>query len=327
MKCTKIALQVFASKQLGLIKTNAVFNKKYSTSLKEFEKLVEENPRINDRAEQLESQFESMGCCDGIICAYDDNFPVINTKANGSQKPFLLFYRGDISLLKDLNNIVAVIGLTEPTPEIEERERSFVKLLVDNGIIILSGLADGCDSISHKVCVEEDAPTIAVLPSTLNKIFPPKNTQLAEDIVSKGGLLITEYYQEPQSRERISWFIQRDGVQALFSKAVILTASYRHGEGDSGSRHAMEAGQKFGHNCYMMYNEKKDKGNQLFGLNQDFSMQNDYVKTLSKKTIQEIFEIENPLLKRVARKIEPKEQCNEPQEEHEQLGLTPPIDE
>lgn len=297
MKFSQIALQVMAAKEVGVIKSNDKFWKNYPF-IENFHKLVEENPKILDKAEFLERSFGNMDSDYGFICAYDDEFPVINSNALDSTKPCLLFYRGDISLLENLNNIVAVIGLTKPDLDIEKRERRFVKELVDNGVVILSGLADGCDSISHRVSVEENSPTIAVLPSTLNRIFPPSNRQLAEDIVSTGGLLLTEYYKEPEGRYGgTARFIERDKLQALFSKAVILTASYRKSDGDCGSRHAMEAAFRFKTNRYMMYNDNKDRVNILFGLNQDYyDDNNSNIAVLSKNSVKEIVELNNPLL-------------------------------
>lgn len=296
MKFSQEALYVYVARKLDLITSNAKFWANFS-NLKDFNELVKENPQIIAEAENIVRKFDDVDDEYGFICGFDSEYPVINPKAPNGVKPALLFYRGDISLLEDLNNVVAVIGLTTPTQEIEQRERRFVKELVDNGVVILSGLADGCDSISHKVCVELKSPTIAVLPSTLNKIFPANNKELAEDIVSTGGLLVTEYFAEPGSRnESVSRFVNRDKIQALFAKAVILTASYKLGEGDCGSRHAVEAAYKFNHDRYMMYNEKIDFDNEKFGLNRVYLTDKMNVKVLSKNSLKEILELKNPAL-------------------------------
>lgn len=50
---------------------------------------------------------------------------------------------------------------------------------------------------------------------------------------------------------------------------IILIASHRQGEGDSGSRHAMQKAKEFGRNRYVMFNKKTDSNNSLFGLNED----------------------------------------------------------
>ena len=234
---------------------------------------------------------------EGFICAYDKHFPAINPNAKNSDKPYLLFYKGDIGLLENLNSNVAVIGHTDPTEEVENRERVVVEQLVHNKLIIVSGLAKGCDAIAHRVCLESGGKTIAILPTTLQKISPAINRGLAGDIVMNGGLLLTEYYKEPQGRqETIKRYIERDRLQALFAKSIILVASYRKNEGDSGSRHAMESAKEFTIARYVMYNCETDVEDKQFGLNRqllDFGIN---IKVLSKSSIEEIKLINNPLL-------------------------------
>ena len=108
------------------------------------------------------------------------------------------------------------------------------------------------------------------MPSTIENIYPPQNTLLSENIVANGGLLITEYVPKPQTHhETITRFIDRDRLQAMFSKAIILIASYRTGNGDSGSRHAMAKAKKYNRHRFAMYNPDIDSNNPIFGLNED----------------------------------------------------------
>jgi DNA processing protein len=210
-----------------------------------------------------------------------------------------LFYRGDLSLLSNLNKNVAVIGLIDPDEEIIKRETVIVKSLVKNDLVIVSGLAKGCDTIAHKTCLETNGKTIAILPSQLSKVHPAENRDVAEKIVKKGGLLISEYYKDAASKyEAINRFVERDRLQAMFSKAIILIASYRKGEGDSGSRHAMEVARKYGIERYAMYNSRIDENNMRFGLNKDLvsSKGVDQVKVLKPSSIGLIKSLENPNL-------------------------------
>ena len=52
----------------------------------------------------------------------------------------------------------------------------------------------------------------------------------------------------------------------MFASRIILIASYLKGEGDSGSRHAMEKAKAYGRERYVMYREE-DIDNPQFGLN------------------------------------------------------------
>lgn len=305
MNFSPIALKVFAAKFTKTIKSNADFWKNYNTP----EKFSNLNPSLDDAQKFISNyvkQFtdeerKSMG----FICAFDKDFPVINSKASNSDKPFLLFYKGNISLLNNLNNNIAVIGLTEPTDEIEERENHILQQLVDENIVIVSGLAKGCDSIAHKFCVNNDFKTIAVLPGPIHRIAPAIHKELAEHIVQKQGLLISEYFEEPKfKREMLSRYVERDRLQAMFSKAILLIASYRKGEGDSGSRYAMESAKKYGIERYAMFNAATDNENKQFGLNKDIlTDKNESVKILQKNSIPQIKKYNNSNLIR-KKKIE-----------------------
>lgn len=299
MKFSDIALKVLAAKESGLIKTNAEFWSKCPNRW-EFDEKICKSPEFFKEYDRLFDRYSDNDSDIGIICAFDEDFPYINPKVkNKGDKPFLLFYRGDFSLLSNLNKNVAVIGLTNPEEEIRKRERDVVKRLVNNEIIIVSGLAAGCDFIAHRVAIDMGGKTIGILPSNISKVYPAEHREFAEEIVEKGGLLISEYYKEPTSRgESLKRFIERDRLQAMFSKVVILIASYRKGEGDSGSRHAMEAAKKYGIERFTMFNQKTDSKNPQFGLNRDYLSENvdNLTKVLMTGSINYITALHNPNL-------------------------------
>jgi DNA processing protein len=180
---------------------------------------------------------------DGVAAIGDKNFPAYRGKVKNSDQPILLFYRGDLSLLQLNNKNIAVIGLLNPDVETEIIEQELVYHLVKNGATIVSGLALGCDSIAHRQALVVDGKTVAILPGPLNKIMPAANKGLADEIVEKRGLLISEYFIEAKSKMELnSRYQERDRLQALFSDCIILAASYAKNDqgNDSGSRLAME---------------------------------------------------------------------------------------
>ena len=298
MRYSDIAMQILAAKECGIIKSNAKFWKLQKDS-KDFNELLSRSQEIQDMIARICEQNLFLKDDEGFICAYDKDFPIINVNAKNSDKPYLIFYKGDISLLRNLNSNVAVIGHISPTDDVENRERVVVNQLVKNNLNIVSGLAKGCDAIAHRGCLESGGKTIAILPTTLQKISPAVNRKLAEDIVKDGGLLLTEYYREPKGRqETIKRYIERDRLQALFSKAIILIASYKKDEGDSGSRHAMESARQFDIPRYVMYNAEMDTEDKQFGLNKQLLADETNIKILSKTSIEEIKIVDNVLLDR-----------------------------
>lgn len=292
MKCSNIAKAVMLAKEFKLIKTCGIFWKKYYSNgdKNAFEEKVRQeigSQYYDEALQRLESQLYDGD--DIIICAYDDEFPQLNGFISDTEKPFLLFCRGNISLLQQINNNVAVIGVLNPEDSIIEREIKIVKSLIDGNQVIVSGLAKGCDTVAHKTCVENGGKTIAILPTPINRISPAENRDLSNKIVETGGLLLSEYIKQPLNRyDGVKRYIDRDRLQAMFAKAVILIASYRAGEGDSGSKHAMNSAIKYRKKRYVMFNN--DENNSQFGLNYDLLKNNTDVKIVTQNEILKLIE-------------------------------------
>lgn len=255
------ATLLYAARKEAIIKSNAHFWREYSSAetLKNFsldlEKYAREiqNSRVN------------------LICAFDSDFPPLTVPCRQSDKPYFFTYRGDISLLNDRDKNFAVVGSLTPTENILYRENAAVAELTERGYRIVSGLAKGCDTAAHMTCLACGGKTIAVLPSTLSNIYPKKNARLAERIVQSGGLVLTEYITEPATRyDRIRRFIERDRLQAIFAGKILLIASHLPGQGDSGSRHAMEKAKEYGTKRFVLYNPMTDDSDPLFALNRNY---------------------------------------------------------
>lgn len=197
---------------------------------------------------------------DGIITYYDSSFPKIRAQVSAGDYPLCFFYRGDISLLQTKK--IAVIGTRNATPEIKVREEAVVDVLVERQMTIVSGLANGCDSIAHSRCVEKGGKTIAILPSPVWKVIPDSKIALAEEIVKSGGLLLSEYYTVAGKTELTPRYVRRDHLQAMLSDGVILSASNE----DGGSRFAVNYALENNIDCAALY-DKTDANDPLFALN------------------------------------------------------------
>ncbi len=277
---SNLSLILYAAVCEEIIKSNTMFWKNFS--------LPEKLKKCKFDMKKYENILKNANF--DLICCFDKNFPQINENLKDREKPFLFAYRGDISLLKDINKNVAVIGCLTPDEDVEKRESKIVELLIKNDITIVSGLANGCDTIAHKICVESGGKTVAFLPTMLDSIYPYKNIDLVEEIVKKGGLVITEYVVNSKSHsESVRRFIERDRLQAMFSKAVILIASFKQGEGDSGSRHAMNKAKEYGCGRYVMFNEKTDKEKSVFGLNIQFIKEGSNI--LTQQSMKDLIEL------------------------------------
>ena len=65
--------------------------------------------------------------------------------------------------------------------------------LAARGLVIISGLARGVDTASHRGAVAAKGKTVAVLGTGIDVMYPRENTRLTEQIIALGGALITEF--------------------------------------------------------------------------------------------------------------------------------------
>jgi DNA processing protein len=252
-----------------------------SISIQEFEQ----------RKEGIRRQFERLaGVIDGVVAIGDASFPLCRGVVKNSDQPIALFYRGNLSLLEIKNKNVAIIGLLNPDEDTEIIEKLVVSSLVSHGVTIVSGLAMGCDSVAHKQALLSGGKTIAALPSPINDILPSGNRKLAEEIVQKNGLLISEYYENAKSKMELSGrYLERDRLQALFSDCVVLSASYSENDlgNDSGSRHAMKYALSYSISRAIMYDSKLNAGNPKYDLNRQLIREDSKVIVIGRDNFQE----------------------------------------
>ena len=132
--------------------------------------------------------------------------------------PILLFYRGDLSLLGD--ECFAVVGTRNPTRYGRDVTEYFADELSEAGFTIVSGLARGVDSIAHRVALDKDRRTIAVIGCGVDKVYPAENKELY-DRVAKKGLILSEYFlgAEPLPFR----FPERNRLISALSEGVLVT--------------------------------------------------------------------------------------------------------
>ena len=140
--------------------------------------------------------------------------------------PSRLYVEGNVENLNEIG--IAVIGSRTNTKYGEKMCKRFVKELTEYNINIISGLAYGIDSISHKTCLNNHGKTIAVLPSGLDNIYPLVNVKLANQIVENGGTIVTEY--ENNIKADSKKFLERNRIVAgLGIGTLVIEAGNRSG--------------------------------------------------------------------------------------------------
>jgi DNA processing protein len=124
-----------------------------------------------------------------VITIEDENYPKLLKEIDSP--PFIIYVKGAEKALSQ--PCLAVVGSRRVTEYGRQAGQRLVKDLTLHGLVIVSGLARGVDSLAHRVCLENKGLTVAVLGHGLDRIYPPENRLLAEQIVASGGALVSEY--------------------------------------------------------------------------------------------------------------------------------------
>ncbi|MGC4020434.1 MAG: DNA-processing protein DprA [Cyclobacteriaceae bacterium] len=101
--------------------------------------------------------------------------------------PSLLYYKGNANL--NSQKLVAIVGTRQATEYGKEIVSKIVEDLKPHNPIIVSGLAYGIDIQAHKQSLKNNLPTVAVMASGIDIIYPATHKDTSKKIVNHGGLL------------------------------------------------------------------------------------------------------------------------------------------
>ena len=134
--------------------------------------------------------------------------------------PFALWVRGEMRLDSAVRRSVTVVGTRAATRYGEQVTTSFAGDLAAAGYSLISGGALGIDALVHRAALQVQAPTLVVMACGLDVSYPKSHTDLFEQIVAAGGLLISEYPPgTPPARHR---FLTRNRLAAALSQATLV---------------------------------------------------------------------------------------------------------
>ena len=151
-----------------------------------------------------------------LISIFDDDYPALLKETY--QPPWILYAKGDISLLNSGNHL-AVVGARQHTEYGENAIQYLLPKLIEKDIIIVSGLAAGIDAIAHQSAIKLGGRTIAVIAGGLYHIYPEINKKLAYELM-KNHLIISEF---PPDTKPTRWqFPMRNRVISGISKGTLI---------------------------------------------------------------------------------------------------------
>lgn len=196
----------------------------------------------------------------------DKDYPSLLAQIN--KPPFVLYYKGSLEILQfrhsgedeerlqnlpkekeeisdsghgQNDGIIAIVGTRRITEYGKQVTQVLTSDLVNNGFVIVSGLALGVDATAHKTTIMNKGKTIAVLGCGVDCCYPRENQQVYENILDNGGAIVSEYPlgQQPSQGS----FPSRNRIISGLSQGVIVT----EGASDSGAlytaKDAIDAGR------------------------------------------------------------------------------------
>lgn len=168
----------------------------------------------------------------------DEDYPK-EFLAIGKEKPLSVYCLGNMDLLHQEHK-VAIIGARKADRKGDETAYKLGAQYAKKGYVIVSGLALGCDAAAHRGCLDADGKTIAIVGTGLDLVFPKENEALQNEILRKGGLVISE--QPFGVKASGQTLVARNRLQAALSELVIVAQCPLK----SGTIHTVHFAQRYG---------------------------------------------------------------------------------
>ena len=182
-----------------------ILNKQYRIGLERYEEYMKKN--------NIE-----------LISIYDQYYP--KKLQEIYDKPITLFIKGNKEILNSFS--LAIVGCRENTQYGEIVAKNISYEIAKNGIVTVSGLAKGIDSIAHKATLQAGGKTIAVVGNGLDIVYPEENTLLANEIVKRGGAIISEYVIGTKP-EKMNFPARNRIISGLSNGVVVVEAKKKSG--------------------------------------------------------------------------------------------------
>ena len=186
----------------------------------------------------------------------DELFPKA-FKAIGEDCPERIYAMGNLDLLKR-EHMVAIIGSRKATRTGNNKAYDLGVSYAKKGYVVVSGLALGCDASAHRGFMAADGGTIAIVATGLNLVHPRENIPLQEEILQKGGLILSE--QPLGVKANPTRLVARNRLQAALSEEIVVAECPEH----SGTMHTVRFAQKYSKKvkaARLPYDKEENSGN------------------------------------------------------------------
>ena len=120
--------------------------------------------------------------------------------------------------------MIAVVGSRNTREPYASGARQFATMAARNGVVVVSGFAMGADSIGHSAAVEAGGSTVCVMPCGLDKVFPPENRGLWEELLAYPGAAFVSEFGFGQRASSLL-LRKRNKLIVAFAQGVLVAQS------------------------------------------------------------------------------------------------------
>lgn len=158
-----------------------------------------------------------------FITFQDENYPILLRHID--DPPLVIYHWGELKNFKE--KAAAIVGTRQNTFYGQIATEKISEFLSKNGVSVVSGLANGIDSIAHNATVKAGGHTMAVIASGLDKLSPSLSVKNAEKIVDSGGTIMSTF--EFGRTALPQFFLLRNRIICGMSKITIVVESDKKG--------------------------------------------------------------------------------------------------
>ncbi|MGH8218767.1 MAG: DNA-processing protein DprA [Steroidobacteraceae bacterium] len=138
---------------------------------------------------------------------------------------------------------VAIVGTRQPSRPGQQLAEQLARHLARSGLAVISGLAEGIDSIAHRAAIEAGGATVAVLGTPLTAVYPRANAglqrELARDHLVVSQVPMVRYGRQDMNMNR-QFFRERNATLAALAEAVVIVEAGDRSGALICARHALE---------------------------------------------------------------------------------------
>lgn len=168
------------------------------------------------------------------------------SKLRDAQHPVeLLYFQGNWDLTS--SRCVAIVGTRNPSEEGVRRAAKVTRNLVKDGFTIVSGLAQGIDTVAHTTAIEAGGFTVAVLGTPITSCYPPENSKLQQRIADQFLVIsqvpIVRHSRQSPKGNRL-FFPERNVTMSALTEATVIVEAGNTSGTLIQARHAIQQNRK-----------------------------------------------------------------------------------